>query len=318
MIIKQADDKLPEIRELQALLVHAEADANTKKCIEQQIRNIQAGVQGEQEAAYEMRVHWGESQNWMIIHDLRIEHNGLVAQIDHLLMNRFLEIWVCESKSFSEGIGINEYGEFSAFFGGKPYEVASPIEQNKKHMLILQRLFDSGRVKLPTRLGLSRKPTLAGLVLVSKKARISRPKEKIDELACIVKNDQLFSLIDKKMNDSNLALIAKLIGQDTLEELAKTLAQEHRPAQFNWAAKFGLTASGSLTQTADREAASHSTAESTHSAAKPIELATQEAKQKLICNACGVSLTYNVAKFCWFNKSRFSGNIYCMRCQKEF
>lgn len=31
MIIKQADDKLPEIRELQALLVHAEADANTKK-----------------------------------------------------------------------------------------------------------------------------------------------------------------------------------------------------------------------------------------------------------------------------------------------
>lgn len=73
-----------------------------------------------------------------------------------------------------------------------------------------------------------------------------------------------------------------------------------------------------MAQTADREAATHSTAESTHSAAKPIELTMQEARQKLICHTCGVSLTYNVAKFCWFNKPRFGGNIYCMRCQKEF
>ena len=147
MIIKEADDKKPAIRELQALLSRPDCKADAKKRIEQEIRNIQAGARGEEEAAYEMKVHWGESKNWMAIHDLRIEHGGLVAQIDHLLINRFMEIWVCESKHFSEGIGINEHGEFAAFFGGKPYGVPSPIEQNAKHILILKKIFDSGAVK---------------------------------------------------------------------------------------------------------------------------------------------------------------------------
>jgi hypothetical protein len=40
-------------------------------------------------------------------------------------------------------------------------------------------------------------------------------------------------------------------------------------------------------------------------------------KQKLICYSCGALVAYNVAKFCWFNKPRFGGNIYCFECQKS-
>ena len=40
------------------------------------------------------------------------------------------------------------------------------------------------------------------------------------------------------------------------------------------------------------------------------------AKQKLVCHSCGTAVGYNVAKFCWFNKPKFGGNIYCMDCQK--
>jgi hypothetical protein len=167
MIIKPADDKQPQRIALQNLLNHPLADAATKKRIEQELRNIQAGIRGEEEAAFEMKVHYGASANWMIIHDLRIEHGGLVAQIDHLVMNRWLEMWVCESKHFSQGVAIDEHGEFTAFFGSKPYGVPSPIEQNNRHILILKRLFDSGAVKLPTRLGFTIKPDLKSLVLVS-------------------------------------------------------------------------------------------------------------------------------------------------------
>ncbi len=35
-----------------------------------------------------------------MIHDLRVQCNGRVAQADHLLIDRFLEIYVVESKSF--------------------------------------------------------------------------------------------------------------------------------------------------------------------------------------------------------------------------
>ncbi len=61
-------------------------------------------------AAYEIDFHHKASRNWAVIHDLRLEYRGRVAQIDHLLINRWLEFWVCESKHFSEGVAINEQG----------------------------------------------------------------------------------------------------------------------------------------------------------------------------------------------------------------
>ena len=324
MIIKQADDKQPQKAALQNLLNHPSADATTRKRIEQELRNIQAGIRGEDEAAYEMKVHYGDSANWMIIHDLRIEHGGLVAQIDHLIMNRWLEMWVCESKHFSEGVAINEHGEFSSFFSSKPYGVPSPIEQNNRHILILKRLFDSGAVKLPTRLGFTIKPNLKSLVLVSKRARISRPKANITGLDAIIKNDMLFKTIDKSVDDANPLVMAKIVGKDTIENLAREIAKLHKPVEFNWHAKFGLEerAKQAVQDPSVRPitvAAGVSTLPT--KAALPIEATVTEdepkAKQKLICNSCGESVPYNVAKFCWFNKPKFGGNLYCMECQKK-
>ena len=321
MIIKEADDKKSAIQMLQTLLSRPDCTADARKRIEQEVRNIQAGIRGEEEAAYEMRVHWGESKNWMVIHDLRIEIGGLVAQVDHLLLNRFMEIWVCESKHFSEGIAINEHGEFAAFFGSKPYGVPSPIEQNAKHILILRKLFDSGTVKLPTRLGFTIKPDLKSLVLVSKGARISRPKAKIDGSEAIIKNDQIFKYIDKSIDQNNNPLLmAKIVGQDTLEALAREIARLHKPMAFDWAAKFGLPKDPPVPPAAKPEPvpvapkAEAAVEVQVPENAKPA--AEEKPKQKLVCHSCGASVGYNVAKFCWFNKPKFGGNIYCMDCQK--
>lgn len=327
MIIKAAENRHQQVDILQGLLAHPEADASTRKRIEREILNIKAGIRGEEEAAYEIKVHWGDSKNWMIIHDLRIEHEGLVAQIDHLLLNRFMEMWVCESKHFAEGIAINEHGEFSAFWGSKPYGVPSPIEQNNKHILILSRLLNSELIKLPTRLGFTIKPALKSLVLASKGARISRPKKKIDGLEVIIKNDQLFKTIDKAIDDSNPLLIAKLVGPDTLKDLAEKIVACHKPIQFNWAAKFGLSPChlSPVPTNAQHQAAPNvvkpNRAEPPNPA--PIKMTDQPAegtkktKQKLECQSCGVPVNYSVAKFCWFNKPRFGGNIYCIDCQKK-
>ena len=388
MIIKFADDKQAEIQTLQNLLSHPQVNSNTKKRIEQEIRNIRAGVRGEEEAAYEMQVHWGDSKNWMIIHDLRVEHGGLVAQIDHLMINRVLEFWVCESKHFSEGISINPQGEFTAFYGSKAYGVPSPIEQNNKHLLILNRIFESGIVKLPKRLGFTMLPDLKSLVLVSKHARISRPRTKLDGLNTIIKNDQLYNAIQKSNEEDggSLLQLARVIGSDTLEELAHEIIKLHKPLQFDWSAKFGLPSTESSESNVhsedrrqkmafkarvvdkekqqreididamDRQTAIASlrdqgflilnlvekTAIPAHSFTVEQEAKTNidpvnnsehpillknskiesnessKPKQKLICYSCGDSVAYNVAKFCWFNKLKFGGNIYCMECQKEF
>ena len=111
-----------------------------------------------------MNFHYEASKNWALIHDLRIQCDGRVAQIDHLAINRLMEIWVCESKHFSEGIAINEFGECSAFYAGKPYGVPSPFEQNRKHILVLESVFKTGLLKLPTRLGFNINPTINSLI----------------------------------------------------------------------------------------------------------------------------------------------------------
>lgn len=322
MIIKEADDKARDIETLQALSARPDANADARKRIEQEIRNIQAGVRGEQEAAYEMKVHYGESRNWALIHDLRIEHGGLVAQIDHLVVNRWLDMWVCESKHFSEGVAINEHGEFAAFFNSKPYGVPSPIEQNAKHILILRRLFDSGAVELPKRLGFTIKPELKGLVLVSKKARIGRPKAKVEGVECVIKNDQFFKTVDKAVDENGILSMGKLIGSDTLEDLARRIAALHRPASFDWAAKFGLPATVAVPApkpSAPVQPAARAKPAAEPEAAPEAERPSEDGKpkSKLACHSCGEQVAYNVAKFCWFNKARFGGNVFCMDCQKK-
>lgn len=334
MIIKTAEDKQPHLNALQKLLKHPDADTATRKRIEQEIRNIRAGIRGEEEAAYEMVVHYGESKNWIVLHDLRIEHNNLVAQIDHLLINRWLDMWVCESKNFSEGIAINEYGEFSAFFGGKPYGVPSPIEQNNKHILILQRVIESRSVDLPKRLGFTITPNLRSLVLVSKNARITRPKAKSKDLDCIIKNDQLFKTVNKYVEDKNVnpLLIARIVSQETLESLGREICGLHKPILFNWSARFGLPEYPAEILKLS-SIPTQSPVEELHHSSQPqsISIVTTEcpsknptkpegsekSRNKLICNSCGKPITYNVAKFCWFNKARFGENLYCMDCQKK-
>lgn len=69
-----------------------------RKQIEREIRNIQSGLKGEQEAAYQINFHYKNNANWAILHDLRFEFNGDAAQIDHLMINRFLKFMFVKAK----------------------------------------------------------------------------------------------------------------------------------------------------------------------------------------------------------------------------
>lgn len=314
MIIKEADDKSADIELLKSLVGRPDATEDQRKRIQQEIRNIQAGAKGEAEAAYELGFHYGNSKNWMIINDLRIECEGRVAQIDHLLINRFMEVWVCESKHFAEGIAINEHGECSAFYGGKAYGVPSPIEQNRKHIAVLESVFKTGLVKPPTRLGFTIKPSFESLILVSKRARISRPTTKLAGLDRIIKNDQVKSRIDRVIDaDINVLNAAKVVSSETIEDFARRLAAIHTPTVFDWHARFGLSREVEIqtTPAAAPGSVSASPAQSQETTQQPERRASN-----LICATCGVRVTYNVAKFCWFNKARFQGTVYCMDCQK--
>ena len=82
-------------QELESLL---KLPLNTKQrfLVERELKIMKAGERGEQDSAYFLDFAYGNSENWALIHDLRIEWQGRVAQIDHLSrIWLFLENDVC-------------------------------------------------------------------------------------------------------------------------------------------------------------------------------------------------------------------------------
>ncbi len=307
MQIKAADDKQPQIDAQTSLLSRPDVDAPTRKRIDEEIRNTRAGAKAEKDAAYEIEFHFGESRRTITLHDLRIECEGRVAQIDHLIISPFLHFWVCESKSVAGGISVNERGEWSTFFGSHARGIASPLEQNKKHVMVLDDVFSTGAVELPTRLRFQIKPTYHSVVLVSNSGRISRPKGRaaagIENLDNVIKVDQLNALVDRTINAMKTTEVVKLVGPSKLAEFGRHLAALHRPVAVDWPSRFGLP---------PRE----------HRLAPIVSLVSLEEPGRAVaeggvhCSSCGKTLTAAEENYCVEYSARFAGKALCYKCQR--
>lgn len=230
MLIKPPDD-------YSALLGRLQRDAAGSGQRAQQatteLRRRKAGIKGEKESAYLIDFDFGASPNWAVIHDLRLVHKGRTAQIDHLLVNRWMDVYVLETKHFHSGIKITEEGEFLRWNDfRKTYEgMPSPLEQNERHIMVLRDAIAS--ISLPTRLGFSIPPSFQQFVLVAPGARISRPKR--FDTSRVIKADQLRRAIWRDVEKENplfgiLRTAAKLVSGETVEYVARQLAAMHQPA----------------------------------------------------------------------------------------
>ncbi|PLY01022.1 MAG: nuclease [Desulfuromonas sp.] len=241
MILKTADEKTTQIEELQRLL--ASAPAAVAPRIKQELRNLQAGIKGENEAAYHIDFHLKDSKNTAVIHDLRLEFNGRVAQIDHLLLHRSMILFVLETKSFHAGIKIGDDGQFMNWNNfNKNYEgMPSPLAQNERHITVLKDL--ASFIEWPTRMGLKLTPTFESFVLVSSQARIDRPK-KFDTKQ-VIKVDDFITALDSSLESRGVVEVfgaaAKFVSSETIHELGRRIVRRHKPLVPDYAAKFGLT-----------------------------------------------------------------------------
>jgi hypothetical protein len=232
MLIKKADDHTEELRQLESVAASLKGEAARRA--ESELKQRKAGMKGEVDSAYQIDFHWEQSPNRAIIHDLRIEHAGRIAQIDHLIVNRWLDCYVLESKHFHAGIKITEQGEFLRWNNLKhTFEgMESPLEQNDRHIAVLKDVMRT--LDLPVRLGVRISPTFHSFVLVSAKSRIDRPKE--FDTSRVIKADQIktgiLNDIDKESTLTTLASMAKIVSSETMESVARQLAAQHRPVKW--------------------------------------------------------------------------------------
>jgi len=312
MILKHREDRNASIAALERLMAHPAATRHDVERLRQQIDAIIKGDMSEGKAAIELDTHWGHSANCIIIHDLRIELDGLVAQIDHLLINRVLDVWVLESKRLANGIKVQDNGECLTFNGRYPIAIDSPIEQNRRHVRMLDRLFASGAIPLPKRMGFTLKPKLRNLVLIAE-GRITRPKTPVAGIESLIRTDQLFAHI-QRVNDSGNALdIAKLVSQDTLMAMGKAIVDMHRPIEFDWERRFRLSAPPvPQAPAAPKVVQLHPAPPST-----PVPAMAAPRPPAGQCDDCQAALSSGVKTYCRKNHERFNGRVLCMNCQAK-
>ena len=126
MIFKDRDSKKNDLILLKKIL-SCNITEKQRFLVTRELINIQKGNVGENNAAYFINFYYGKSPKWAVIHDLRIELNDQIAQIDHLLVNRLFDFYVLESKSYKNGIRITKCGEFEVKYNNKFYGIQSPI-----------------------------------------------------------------------------------------------------------------------------------------------------------------------------------------------
>jgi hypothetical protein len=291
MILKEKDTREFDIKELERLLA-LPLTAKQRSNVEKELNCLRLGEKGEKDSCYNIDFHYRHATNWIVIHDLRLEHMGQSAQIDHLLINRVLEFNVLETKNFSHGVKITENGEFMKWTG-KQYEgIPSPIEQNKRHIELLEKVIKARDI-IPKRTILSLSPSFKGYVLVDPEARVDRPATKKFDTSSVVKADAFVSHIEKEFDEIGIGITAfgklvNLVSNEEVVGIGKKLVKLHKkPGKMAYAAKFGIN---------EKEVV----------------------KGGQTCQTCGVAVTDKAVSYCKANKELFGGNILCFNCQRPF
>src|ERR1043165_2404738 len=237
---------------------------------------------GLETASYHIDFHLKDHPNWAVIHDLRLEYNGRIAQIDHLLIDCFLEVYVVESKNFKTKVRCKN-GGWERIVGKYWEGIASPVEQNNNHIIVLKDLIKTEKLS-PTRLGVSLSPTFFNAVLVNPSCSIVGS---IPEGVRVFQMDRL--VIEIRREDPSHLSVLKMVSSETLADFALRLVDFHRP--------FAVASDSS----------------NLNAIAQKIEAPTKTAK---LCSGCVGPISKEEISYCQAYAGRFAGALLCRRCQR--
>ena len=305
-ILKQADDQSRRLALLADLQQSPLLDARQRDWLREELERTKRGMQGEREATFHINSEFRDAEHHVVLHDLRLEVDGEVAQIDHLIISRALRFYLLETKCFSGELRINAQGEFSVRYGqGQEYGIPSPLEQSRRHERVLARLL--GKLEITGRLGA--RPTFHHAVLLHPKAIIQRPNAQEFDSSNVIKADQIgtWRIQYNEKNITGLVLVNALINlhsMDSVRAIADKLLRLHRPVNPLELPAFM------------KPKAAPPTAPVPAPAQPAVTTPNPALKRKLVCATCGQKISFTEGKFCWNREQRFGGFQYCREHQQ--
>lgn len=237
MLLKDADDRSVDLVELEGLL-ELKLSRAQRAAVEREIWNVRRGIAGERDAAHYLDAFFHDSDQTVVIHDLRLEMDGRAVQIDHLLLTRFRTAYVLETKNYGGRLFCNDRGEWSAYYGagkGVRFDIPSPPEQARRHVLELQRWFRMN--------GLTVIDKVEPVIVVPPDRPV--PRRRGDDDITFIKADNIRKWWqEQRDHGSGLAVlwrIATRLSVQDLVKVAEALIEDHVPSDRDWHARFGIS-----------------------------------------------------------------------------
>ena len=200
---KADSDAKKQLERLQQL--HATAPDKVKPQIERDMKLLAYGIAGEGNVAFELNNSYLPI---IVLHDLRLEHEGLSAQIDYLIITTKFCL-VVECKNLFGNLEVNSRGEFirELDFNGKRKKegIYSPITQNVRHMEMIKGIGSANKKSLLNRVAFEKffKDTYRSVIVLANPKTVINlkraPKVVKDQ---IIRSDQLIEYIKKSVRES--------------------------------------------------------------------------------------------------------------------
>ncbi|PTQ85976.1 HRDC domain-containing protein [Trichococcus patagoniensis] len=238
---KADSDARMQLERLNGLL--ATAPDGVKPQIERDIKLLSYGIAGEESVAFELNNSY---LPLIVMHDLRLEHEGLSAQIDYLIITTKFCL-VVECKNLFGNLEVNSRGEFirELDFNGKRKKegIYSPVTQNARHMEMIKRLRVENKKNPLMRVALEKSFGdfhRSVIVLANPKTVINlkrAPKVVKDQ---IIRSDQLIEHIKRLLRESK----DMASSEKDMYEMAEFFVGLHKENPVDYAEKYILGDSG--------------------------------------------------------------------------
>lgn len=312
MILKHFERNDPNIAQLEALLKTAPAHARPK--IQDELSMMKVGHRAERETAYILDFCFGYSDKYIVMHGLRLELNGRVAQIDHLVITQGYGVYILETKSLSGTVRVQADGTFARKFRLQDdyVPISSPIEQVTRHRLLLEELFKH-HIEAPRALFIKVMPRYYPVIILHNTSKFyPHPSTKMPN---VMNKDMIRSfIINNVKNERPLAL-----KPSTLWRIGAGILAFHVDKRYDYSGRFGISQ-----PKADSGGEAFSQI-ATYTRAMPIartayttpeENAASQDKQQ--CEDCGCQLTMREVRYCWFEHTKLKSKLVCATCRLPY
>jgi len=240
MILKDIDDKSIEFKMLSNLYNRAK-NQKTKDAISKELNMLKAGYEAEKENAFYLSARLSEDKKLLLINDIRIKHNGLVAQIDHIIISR-QGIEILESKSSRGTMTINLDGSIIVKNrNGNTITLPNPLEQAYRQAEILKSFLRSKEL-LPKRSKL-----FGGTELNIRSGVLINPKTTLTNQTLpdgFYRADSFITLRKRELDSMSLASGLKATftsySMDEAYLIANVIINAHEPITFDYEKKFKM------------------------------------------------------------------------------